>query len=267
MIYFVALHECCTKIKDGLRTDSVKTNILDSTWALKRKRYPDLTEKKLKARLCVRGDQQIKEVDFFDAFALVVQWSTVRMLLVICVYLGMKTRQVDYTNVFIQVPIETDVYIEYPRLFEQKGYVLKLKRSVYRLRQSPKKFYTFLREALESRGWEASKFDPCLFYRDGVVCLVYVDDCLFFANSDEEIIKCIQELREEKPIGLVLEEEDDVAGFLGILLERTKEGIELKQEGLILRILRMLNLEECSPRSTPAERKCLGKDKNGPTRQ
>ena len=57
---------------------------------------------------------------------------------------------------------------------------------------------------------------------------MYVDSCLFFGNTDEEINKCIQELREEKPIGLVLEEEDDVAGFLGVLLERTEEGIELK---------------------------------------
>ena len=57
---------------------------------------------------------------------------------------------------------------------------------------------------------------------------MYVDDCLFLAIQTKKITKCLQELREEKPIGLVLEEEDDVAGFLGVLLERTEEGIELK---------------------------------------
>ena len=76
------------------------------------------------------------------------------MLLVICVHLGMKTRQVDYTNTFVQAPIDIEVYIEYSKLFERDGYVLKLKRSTYGLRQRPKTFYTFLREALESRGWE-----------------------------------------------------------------------------------------------------------------
>ena len=249
------------------RCDVSGYNILDSTWALKRKRYPDYSIKKLKARMCVRGDQQIEEVDFFDTFAPVVQWSTVRILLVISLYLGMKSRQVDYTNAFVQAPIETEVYIEYPKLFERKGYVLKLKRSVYGLRQSPKNFYTFLREGLEARGWKASEYDPCLFYRNGMVCLIYVDDCLFFGATEELIDECIKELREKKPIALVLEEEDDVAGFLGILLERTEVGIELKQEGLIKRILEALGLQDCSPRSTPAERKCLHKDDYGAERQ
>ena len=33
-------------------------NILQSTWEFRRKRYPDGTLKKYKARFCVRGDQQ-----------------------------------------------------------------------------------------------------------------------------------------------------------------------------------------------------------------
>mgnify|MGYP003551355284 FL=1 len=58
-------------------------NILDSTWAFKRKRYPDGRVRKLKARFCVRGDQQIRGVDFFDTYAPVVGWSTVRLLLIL----------------------------------------------------------------------------------------------------------------------------------------------------------------------------------------
>jgi hypothetical protein len=47
-------------------------NILNSTWAFKRKRFPDGRVRKLKARFCVRGDQQIEGVDFFDTYAPVV---------------------------------------------------------------------------------------------------------------------------------------------------------------------------------------------------
>ena len=36
---------------------------------------------------------------------------------------------------------------------------------------------------------------------------------------------------------------------------------------MIKRILKVLGLDECSPRSTPAERKCLVKDKKGADRQ
>ena len=35
------------------------SNVLQSTWAFKKKRYPNRDLKKYKARFCVRGDQQI----------------------------------------------------------------------------------------------------------------------------------------------------------------------------------------------------------------
>jgi hypothetical protein len=58
-------------------------NILESTWAFKWKQFPDGRVRKLKARLCVRGDQQIEGVDFFDTYAPVVAWSTVQLLLIL----------------------------------------------------------------------------------------------------------------------------------------------------------------------------------------
>jgi len=56
-------------------------NVIQSTWAYKIKRFPDGLVCKLKARFCVRGDMQIEGVDFFNTFAPVVQWATVRLLL------------------------------------------------------------------------------------------------------------------------------------------------------------------------------------------
>ena len=47
-------------------------NVLQSTWAFKRKRYLDGILRKYKARFCVRGDQQIEGVDIFDTYAPVV---------------------------------------------------------------------------------------------------------------------------------------------------------------------------------------------------
>ena len=39
-----------------VKRSSVKSNVLPSTWVLKRKRYPNGRIRKFKARLCVRGD-------------------------------------------------------------------------------------------------------------------------------------------------------------------------------------------------------------------
>ena len=174
-----------------------KMNVLDSTWAFKIKRFPDGLIRKLKARFCVRGDQQIEGIDFFDTFAPVVQWSTVRMLLVLSLTLGLATKQVDYVSAFCQAPITEDVYIRLPKGWRKlnelgglkesfkDGHVLKLNRSVYGLRQSPKNFFELLRDNLFKVGFRQSQFDPCLFVSDKVICVTYVDDCPFFARDEK----------------------------------------------------------------------------------
>ena len=63
---------------------------------------------------------------------------------------------------------------------------------------------------------------------------------------------------------LLLKREDDIAGFLRILLERNKDGsITLLQTGLIKRILEVMDLGDCNPKYTPAESKLLRKDIDG----
>ena len=86
--------------------------------------------KKLKARFCARGDRQIEGVDFFDTFAPVVNWTAVRLLLILTAQLGLVTKQVDYTAAFIHADIDLPpncdemskeeqqcqgVYVEMPR--------------------------------------------------------------------------------------------------------------------------------------------------------
>jgi hypothetical protein len=57
-------------------------NVLKGTWAFKLKRLPDGTAYRYKARFCARGDLQKEGVDFFETYAPVVQWSTIRLLLI-----------------------------------------------------------------------------------------------------------------------------------------------------------------------------------------
>jgi len=68
-------------------------NIINSTWAYKCKRYPDGLIKKFKARFCARGDQQLHGIDFFETYAPVVQWTTIRLMFVLEVLLGLKSLQ------------------------------------------------------------------------------------------------------------------------------------------------------------------------------
>jgi hypothetical protein len=152
-----------------------------------------------------------------------------------------------------------------PRLFEKEGYVFRLTKSVYGLRQAPSNFFRTLKEGLEARGFEQLKsLDPCLFRSTDVICLCYVDDCLFFSKSEDAIDRVIDELRRPLPTAFQLNVEDSVAGFLGILLEEQSDGsIELKQTGLIDRIVKVMGLDDSKEKYTPADPVPLRKDEFG----
>jgi hypothetical protein len=83
-------------------------NILPSTWAFKCKRYPDGDVHKLKVRFCAWGDCQIEDVDFFETYAPVVNWQTVRIMLVMSLLLHLSTKQVGHTAAFVHADIDQD---------------------------------------------------------------------------------------------------------------------------------------------------------------
>eukprot|EP00957_Ditylum_brightwellii_P128208 9778278-Ditylum_brightwellii.AAC.1 len=141
----------------------------------------------------------------------------------LAVTLCLKSRQVDYTNVFIQatLPPGEEVYMSLPIGWEQPGKVLKLKRSVYGLAQALLVWFKKLKQGLEDTGFRSSSMDPCLFISDKVICAVYVDNCLMFARDIKVVDATIQEMVD---IGFLLQVEDDAAGFLGIELNRQDDG-------------------------------------------
>ena len=69
----------------------------------------------------------------------------------------------------------------------KENHVLKLDRSVYGLKQSPKNSFKLLKGNLEKCGFRQSDFDSCLFISEKVACACYVDDCLFFAPKESDI--------------------------------------------------------------------------------
>jgi hypothetical protein len=73
--------------------------VLNSTWVFRRKGFPDGKLRKHKARFCVRGDQQVARIDYFETYAPVTSWTMVRLLLTLSIVANLESIQVDYTNV------------------------------------------------------------------------------------------------------------------------------------------------------------------------
>lgn len=244
--------------------------VLPSLWAMKRKRLPNGEVRKYKARFTARGDMQREGVDFTETWAPVVQWTTVRMMLILMCMLDLKSYSADVSCAFLHSDIDDEVYVEMPRGFRKPGKVLKLRKSLYGLRQAPRLFWEYLTRSMESSGLKQSNLDPCLFVGAEVVAVVYVDDILFFSRSEKSIETLMVDLRKA---GLMLEKESDAAGFLGVKIDQLKKDadgnvleVELTQCGLIDRIIANLGLEGDKQWAmrTPAESsKPLVRDENG----
>ncbi len=194
-----------------------------------------------------------------------VQWTTIQLMFVLEVLLGFKSIQGDVTCAFLHDNLEENknVYVKMPLGFGQycsngKKKCLKLKNTLYGLCQSPRAFCKYISIKLEECGLEQSKFDPCLFIGPNVICVVYVDDLIFWSQDVPKINGVAMDLQK---LGVDLEQEDNAAGFLGVTLDcNASTGLlEKKQTGLIKWVIKALGLDDgySKGKHTPSEAKPL----------
>ena len=126
------------------------------------------------------------------------------MLILQCI-LGLQSQSIDFTNAFAQayIPSGEPVFIELPRYFKIDGWqhdvVLKLKKSLYGQAKAARLWYENFRNGLLERGFVVSKVDPYVFISKTVICVVYVDDCLFWARSKSDIDNVMKSFKEDGP--------------------------------------------------------------------
>ena len=127
------------------------------------------------------------------------------MLILQCI-LGFKSQSIDFTNTFAQadIPSGEPVFIELSRDFKSDGgkgdVVLRLKKSLYGQAEASRLWYEKLLNGLVERGFVMSKVDTCLFMPSAVICVVYVDDCLFWASSQSDIYNAMHSFKGDGPI-------------------------------------------------------------------
>ncbi len=230
-------------------------------WSFKRKRYPDGRLNKHKARLCAHGGMQQWGENYWETYSPVVNMLSVRLLLAVAHIHGLDTKSIDFVLAFPQAEIDIDIWMELPEGMDplgdennRRGYVLKLNKSLYGLKQASHNWYEKLKQSLIARDFVPSKIDPCIFMKDGMILLVYVDDCIIIADNIMRIDVLIHSLKngEEK---YILTEESTLDKFLGINIERLDEDrFELSQPFLIERIIKFVESEcetEVNNKSTP----------------
>lgn len=240
-----------------------------SVWSFKRKRSPDGRILKYKARLCAHGGMQTWGVNYWETYAPVVNWLSIRTLLALSVIHNFETRSIDFVLAFPQADLTVDIYMEMPYGFDyegRKGLILKLNKNLYGLKDASRTFWTMLKDGLETRGYEnQSQSDPCVFLGKDSIVLVYVDDLVVFqrkgSSATDDLIKNLQEGNE----AFVFTDDGDLNKYLGVEIKKHANGsIEMTQPHLIERFLEVIGIDEkVNPRPTPAIKPLLHKDIGG----
>ncbi|KAL0641511.1 hypothetical protein Bca4012_102648 [Brassica carinata] len=209
-----------------------------------------------KTRLVARGFTQTYGEDYIDTFAPVAKLHTIRIVLSLAVNLEWGLWQMDVKNAFLQGELEDEVYMLPPPGLEhlvKKGNVLRLKKAIYGLKQSPRAWYNKLSTTLNGRGFRKSELDHTLFTLNTpsgiVVLLVYVDDIIITGSDKEEIQATkdfLKSVFEIKDLG-------EMKYFLGIEICRSKEGLFLSQRKYTLDLLKDAGKLDGKTAKTPLE--------------
>ena len=141
--------------------------ILD-IWLFKRNRFPDGKLLKHKARLCAHGGLKKWGINYWETYAPVVNWISVRTLLAITKICKLRSQSIDFVLAFTQADLDVNVYMDFPiGIYVPNGgkryYVLKLNKSLYGLKQASANWFETLKAGLNSRYFENRMWNHVFF--------------------------------------------------------------------------------------------------------
>jgi len=94
----------------------------------------------------------------------------------------------------------------------REDFVLKMIRNIYGQKQAGQVWNKYLHRILSKLGFVQSQVDECVYYRDGVIYLLYTDDSIPASRSEAKIRQAIIDIERS---GLKITIEGSIADFLG----------------------------------------------------
>ena len=239
------------------KREQKEANIIDSRWVFKRK-FGENGKVDYKARLVIRGFKDKRVYELRETYAPVSRLPLIRAVLSLVNSLNFELIQMDVKTAFLNGEILNDVYMEILEgvqvdLETRNTKMCKLKKSLYGLKTSPKRWNEKFSEEVEKLGLENDIHEPCLYtwrmHGKIVFILLYVDDMLIGGNDIERI----QEIRTKLSQTFEMKDLGEPENFLGMRIRRDRKNqiITIDQTEYIERILERFNMSETNPKDTP----------------
>ncbi|KAJ3454849.1 hypothetical protein MRS44_013449 [Fusarium solani] len=171
--------------------------ILDCMWVYVYKFDKHGRFQKCKARLVVRGDQQVKSVHE-ETYAATLAGRSFRTLMAIAARFDLELIQYDAVNAFVNARLDKDIFMRMPPGYRKPGMILMLQKALYGLRESPLLWQRDLTATLHELGFKTVPHEPCCMTKGGIIFFFYVDDIVLAYRKERE--SEIQNCRHDIPM-------------------------------------------------------------------
>jgi hypothetical protein len=190
------------------------------------------------------------------------------MVLVIAVSCNWPIQQLDVKNAFLHDILTKTVFCCQPTGFIDPAHpdlVCRLCKSLYRIKQAPRAWYSQFATYLTTLWFIEAKSDMSLFIfrrgSDTVSLLLYVDDIILTASTTELLHHTISALQRE----FAMKDLGPLHHFLGITVERRPDGLFLHQRSYTLDILKHAVMVDWKPCTNPVDLLAKLAGDSGPT--
>ncbi|PPQ83632.1 hypothetical protein CVT26_000950 [Gymnopilus dilepis] len=235
-------------------------NIVGSKWVFRAKKDAAGNVIRYKARLVAQGFSQVPGVDYFDTFAPVARLASIRTVLAIAAVEDFEIHQIDIKGAYLNGVLTSNevIFMRQPPGYEapdSHGKVCRLRKTLYGLKQSGRRWYQRLVEIMKELGFSRCEVDQAVFYRrrkDGMmIVLVHVDDCTIVASAQPLIDRFKTEIARHVGISDL----GELHWILGIEIRRIREQrtIHLSQRSYLESTFRRYGIDNLKPVSMPMD--------------
>ncbi|BBH05089.1 Disease resistance protein CC-NBS-LRR class family [Prunus dulcis] len=228
-------------------------------WVFTRKRNEKNEISRYKARLVAQGFSQRPGIDYMETYSPVMDTITFRYLISLAVSEKLEMRLMDVITAYLYGELDTDIYMKVPEGFrlpeaarnKPRGmFSVKLRRSLYGLKQSGRMWYNRLSKYLLKEGYTNDPICPCVFIKKSesgfAIVAVYVDDMNLIGTS-EELQRTVNYLKRE----FEMKDLGKTKYCLGLQIEHNANGILVHQSTYTEKVLKRFGMDKAHPLSTP----------------
>lgn len=168
-------------------------------------------------------------VDYNKTFAFMAKLNTVRVHLSLLKNLDWSLHQPDIKNTFLNRKLEVFMTLP-PKFCKGKNIVRKLKKSLYRLKQSPRACFDQFAKIMRKQGYRKAQSDHIMFLQHTsngrkTILIVYVNDIIITRDNLEEI----KRLKKGLSIDFEVKDLRQMRYFLRMEVARSNKRISVSQ--------------------------------------